>query len=528
MPNAILLQLGFDEDPDGRQMYNHVYMRRQAIKHLCMNWKALGKEIIKDVTMQYGRPDSEINGRLIAKEVVVKGKKVKKYGFSVMQLMEYILKERFWCDEIFLKLVASMWSCRITVIRSDSLKTVDYRHALFWSCSDIILMYNCCPFQGHYSAVIKCMDDGEYQVCSIEPVKFTAHYRKHVDLDERLKRNEEPWDLDRERFIFTKKRGYKYAKEDKEDAQERKKKENEGGSVEKTIVGEDEMVVKKEEWKKMEDEMKKLKEEVKQIDGLKKEVDRLKGLVDEGGQGEAGKVVVEEKSMETLRDDLDTLKRKFDDVLEGTAIEPSSTENPVTPQKKSRAHNPDKPPDAEISKIVRKKRVEVRREVADNLPEIDKSTSVCPVCKEDYITQPALVAHYSKFHKNEYLYHCAECGKGFMSILGYNLHKPAHQKNLRLNCEDPDCKKTFGSKSAVKKHMREQHPTEEEKKAMANIKCQYCEKKFKTKANRSEHELGCVGNKDREELTCEVCDLGGFYVAKRVLAHKRTCHGWEG
>ena len=85
-----------------------------------------------------------------------------------------------------------MWSCRIRVMRYDSLKTVDYRHELFWSQADIILMYNCCPFQGHYSAVIRCLEEGDYSVSAIEPVSFTGHYKKHVDLDERLKRNEEP------------------------------------------------------------------------------------------------------------------------------------------------------------------------------------------------------------------------------------------------------------------------------------------------------------------------------------------------
>ena len=84
----------------------------------------------------------------------------------------------------------------------------------------------------------------------IEPVRFTQNYRKYVDLDERLKRNERPWDLDRERYIFTTKRGYKFQKEDKEELEGRKKGEKSGektgGGIE---LGEDEMIVKKEERK---------------------------------------------------------------------------------------------------------------------------------------------------------------------------------------------------------------------------------------------------------------------------------------
>ena len=531
MPNAILLQLGFDSgDNDGKDLYKQMYLRRQAIRHLLMNWKLLGKEIANDVAMQYGRPDSEVDGKLICKQVKKKGQPTKKvYGYSVYEWCENVLKDKFWLDEIFLKLVASMWSCRITVIRSDSLRTVDYRHDLFFSQADIVLMYNSCPFRGHYSAVIRCSGSGQYIVAEIEPVVFTDFYRKHVDLDERLNRGDNTWDLEREKQIFTKKRGYKWANEDKEEVAGRKdgggEKESGSGDSGEIRLAADEIIVKKEEWKKMEDEIADLKKEVEKMDDLKKEIERLKEVL---GDDEEGKVVVEEKSMESLREDIGSLKRKFDEVMAGKEIEDTGTSSGTAPQKKSRAHDPDQPPDPKIAKLVRGKRVEVRREIADDLEEVEKGSTVCPVCKEDYITQNAIVSHYSKFHKNEYLYHCKECGKEFMSRLGFKLHAGAHNEAKRLPCEDKTCDQKFGSKSTVKKHMKEQHPTEEQMKERENIKCQYCQKKFKTKDNKNEHELGCAGNPEREELTCEVCDLGGFYVNKRVLAHKRTCHGWEG
>ena len=79
--------------------------------------------------------------------------------------------------------------------------------------------------------------------------------------------------------------------------------------------------------------------------------------------------------------------------------------------------------------------MEVRREIAEDLEELEKGSTVCPVCDEDYKTQTAVVHHYSKFHKNEYKYHCKECGKGFMSTLGYKLHSGAHNEANRLPCE---------------------------------------------------------------------------------------------
>ena len=271
-------------------------------------------------------------------------------------------------------------------------------------------------------------------------------------------------------------------------------------------LAEDEIIVKKEEWKKMEDQIADLKKEVEKMDDLKKEIERLKEVL---GDDEEGKVVVQEKSMASLREDIGSLKRKFEEVMAGKEIEDTGTSSGTAPQKKSRAPDPDQPPDPKIAKLVRGKRVEVRREIADDSEEVEKGSTVCPVCKEDYITQNAIVSHYSKFHKNEYLYHCKECGKGFMSRLGFKFHSGTHNEAKRLPCEDETCTQKFGSKSAVKKHMKEQHPTEEQLKERENIKCQYCQKKFKTKNNRNEHELGCAANPDREELTCEVCDLGG-------------------
>ena len=68
MANAILLQLGWEDDPDGDVLYNHMYLRRQVVRHLLLNWNKLGKQVTLDITRQYGRPVSEINGRLIATE----------------------------------------------------------------------------------------------------------------------------------------------------------------------------------------------------------------------------------------------------------------------------------------------------------------------------------------------------------------------------------------------------------------------------------------------------------------------------
>ena len=123
-------------------------------------------------------------------------------------------------------------------------------------------------------------------MAEIEPVVFTDFYRKHVDLDERLNRGDKTWDLEREKQIFTKKRGYKWANEDKEEVAGRKdgggEKESGSGHGGEMRLAADEIIVKKEEWKKMEDEIADLKKEVEKMDDLKKEIERLKEVLGDG------------------------------------------------------------------------------------------------------------------------------------------------------------------------------------------------------------------------------------------------------
>ena len=143
-------------------------------------------------------------------------------------------------------------------------------------------------------------------------------------------------------------------KKDKEEVEGRKKGGTSGAQGSDTrSLGEDEMIVKKKDWQKMEDELGKLRKEVQ---NLEKELERLKEFVGE----EKDKVVVPEKSMETLRDKIDTLKRTFEQVIEGKEPDASASGGKGATPKKSGAHNPDKPPDAEVAKLVKRKRVEVR------------------------------------------------------------------------------------------------------------------------------------------------------------------------
>ena len=94
-------------------------------------------------------------------------------------------------------------------------------------------MYNGNPTKGHYSPIGECEKNLNYTSNDINAVVFTRNYRKRIDLDERLKRCDSIWNLDNEKKIFTKKRGYNFVEEDKEEerADSNKKHDGEKGKM---------------------------------------------------------------------------------------------------------------------------------------------------------------------------------------------------------------------------------------------------------------------------------------------------------
>ena len=168
------------------------------------------------------------------------------YGFTVKEWCEFMVKDKSWCDSIFIKLLASMWGCKISVLREDNLHVVTYCYEGSFKEVEIRLLYNGNPTKGHYSPISECEKNLNYTSNDINAVVFTCNYRKRIDLNERLKRGDSIWNLDNEKKIFTKTCGYNFVKEDKEEDMKigdgTKKDDGEKG---KMSLKDDEMVVKK-------------------------------------------------------------------------------------------------------------------------------------------------------------------------------------------------------------------------------------------------------------------------------------------
>ena len=269
LPNSILKQVNFAMDPGSDVLYTQTYLRRQVIMHLIPNWEILGQEIKENIKISYGCPDSLVGGMQI-KKASGRGKQRKvEYRYSIMDWCKYILRDRSWCDEIFIKLVASMWGCKISVLWADSLHSTMYRYDGSFHVADIILMNNGNPVKGHYSPVGHCGKGLVFESNSIEYLRFSPNYKKNVDLEERLDRRDIIWDLDDEKSqkcIFTKKRGYAFGYEDKAEKEKEKQKEDSGKVISEVLMlREDEIIIKKATFEELEKRMKMLEEQVPTI-----------------------------------------------------------------------------------------------------------------------------------------------------------------------------------------------------------------------------------------------------------------------
>ena len=248
---------------------------------------------------------------------------------------------------------------------------------------------------------------------------------------------------------------------------------------------------------------------------LEKEMRNMKG---------EDNVVVQEKSLKAIQAELEHVRKNLSLISEGKEVE-EVVDRALTPRKR-RASQSDQPPSKTMAQMVAKKTVDMEREMPDNTPMYEKGDTFCKICDKEMNTHQALVTHYGKHHQNTSIYMCNECGKGFMRAEGHRKHVAGHNAARRIKCTDNTCPKTFTTKLGLKAYLKLKHSGDKER-----IKCKFselgCEKTFTVKGNMTEHTVKCKFNPDGlKELFCDICKKGGFYMTKRILQHKRSCHGW--
>lgn len=165
-------------------------------------------------------------------------------------------------------------------------------------------------------------------------------------------------------------------------------------------------------------------------------------------------------------------------------------------------------------------------EIGQNIPKPDKKQKNCEICNRQCPSHKALKNHMKQFHLGQIKFTCDDCDKNFWTRKGLDEHMHEHGKGGKegsegkLLCEKGCNDKSFTTDRARKRHYKDYHTKQKPKV------CKHCGFKTKTKTLVRQHEMGCEKNKNRKELLCEVCEKGGFYLGKKVMAHKRKEHGW--
>ena len=274
--------------------------------HVISMWEIIGADISENIKYLYGCPDSEVGGIKIKKATGKGRNRIQTYRFSVKDWCLYILRDGLWCNEIFIKLVSSMWGCRVSVLHADNLSAVTYRYEGSYNEAEIMLMYNGNPTTGHYSPIRRTWRDLQFDANEIEPLTFSPNYRKEIDLDKHLNRRDSIRNLDddkMEKRIFSKKRGYMFAQEGKGKDKDRKEDQKVIGEV--LVIGKDELIVKKIDYEALQEricELEKRGTEVGEDEVIMKtkEVEAMKNVITEfekvsSGQSDDVKMVMMNK-----------------------------------------------------------------------------------------------------------------------------------------------------------------------------------------------------------------------------------------
>ena len=141
-----------------------MYIRRQVIAHFLGSYDMLKDRVSDFVRNEYGRIDSQEG------------------PFSLKSWCEHILKDKTYCDAMVIGLLASVFGCRITVVRSDNLTEMKFRYNKPLEDSEFVFLYNCSPMGGHYSPCLKGGDGLEYLTMECEEVRVSHLYAREVDL----------------------------------------------------------------------------------------------------------------------------------------------------------------------------------------------------------------------------------------------------------------------------------------------------------------------------------------------------------
>ena len=175
---AILNSCDFVDPSEGKK-YGYHQLRLQAVNHMVMQRDLLFDEVKEDIRMTYGALE-DVEGELRAGGG----------GLSYKSYCQYMMGNGVWGDIIILKVIASMWACKLCVIHADTFNRTNFRFEGALTGADITLVFNCNYLRGHYIGCVRT--DGTNFV--IATPQKDADYVRVIDRVERCKRSDYNWE----------------------------------------------------------------------------------------------------------------------------------------------------------------------------------------------------------------------------------------------------------------------------------------------------------------------------------------------
>ena len=157
---ALLIQLSFNDDPEGVENYKQYHIRRQMVAHMLKLLDLFKDWLRTRIREFYGTGDGDMG------------------PFSVQSYLEWMLQDKVWGNMVCCYFVASMWSCRLSILNGDTCKETRSRHDLPLREAHFCCLFNSDVYNGHYSAI--CRDDQLLLIT--EKVTPKEGYRKELDV----------------------------------------------------------------------------------------------------------------------------------------------------------------------------------------------------------------------------------------------------------------------------------------------------------------------------------------------------------
>ena len=159
------------KSPEDAEKVEPIYIRRMALMHFMQYHEELFDAISKEIKDQYGLVEDQ-NDLTDSPG-----------PFTMRQYLKYMSKDKVYCDAAVIKMIASMWSVRIAVVRSDCCQVLKFRTELPMDKCEFVVVFNSKWSEGHYSSVRK-----EKEKVPAREITLHKHFEKAKDYEEKQER----------------------------------------------------------------------------------------------------------------------------------------------------------------------------------------------------------------------------------------------------------------------------------------------------------------------------------------------------